>query len=85
MQCKCQHQPAEEGSDPSATPPSRRRHEDFVLSSARPRPALIYFCVFSTPSLPSLPVSRRGTMHDSGYYPRLQATAKSNNSESLAA
>lgn len=56
MQCKCQHQPAEEGSDPSAAPPARRRHEDFELSSARPRPACdLFLCVFPFP-LPACPV-----------------------------
>lgn len=89
MQCKCQHQPTEEGSDPSAAPPARRRHEDFELSSPpvfHPSPSLGGFIfVFSTASLPSLPVLRRGAMHDSGDYPRLQATAESNTSESLAA
>lgn len=47
MQCKCQHQPTEEGSDPSAAPPARRRHEDFELSPAPSSPSfLIYFCAF---------------------------------------
>lgn len=56
MQCKCQHQPAEEGSDPSAAPPARRRHEDFELSSARPRPACdLFLCVFYSPVCPGCP------------------------------
>lgn len=72
----------EEGSDPSTAPPARR---DTKISSCR-LPVLtqpvIYFYVFS---LPSLLASRHGAMHDSGDYPRLQATAESNASESLTA
>lgn len=92
MQCKCQPasiQPTEEGSDPSAAPPARRGHEDFELSSPPSFTQLGgYFCVVfhsQSPSLPSVPVLRHGAMHDSGDYPRLQATAESNTSESLAA
>lgn len=68
MQCKCQHQLAEEGSDPSAAPPARRRHEDFELSSVRPRPACdLFLCVFPLPVCQSAAVVRcttAGTIRD---------------------
>lgn len=82
MQCKCQRQPTEEGSDPSAAARSTCAQRDTKISSCRlprppsPSPSLWFIFVFPLPALPVLPVSRHGTTHDSGDYPRLHSNRR---------